>query len=100
MGSLGTSGNLLGAGLVSSLRSEGQSLCPSHILCVPVGMTAAADGIPAPFGLIFTLWSGAQSLSLVQVGRGFSAPLGLSSEALLVLKTEAHGSDLPHCLGQ
>lgn len=38
--SLGTSGDLLRAGLVSCLRSEVQSPCPSHILCDPVDMAS------------------------------------------------------------
>lgn len=86
------SGDLLVAALVSFLRSEKQSPCPSHILCVQVGMAAAADGIPALFGLIFTLWSGAQSLSLVQVGKGFFALLGLSSKPLFMFRTGFSGT--------
>lgn len=86
------SGDLLGAGLVSYLRSEGHSLCPSHILHVPVGMAAAADGIPAPFGLIFTLWPGAQSLALVQVGKGLFALSGLSSEPPFMFRTGFSGT--------
>lgn len=56
------------------------------------GHGAAADGIPAPFGLIFTLWSGAQSLALVQVGKGFLALSGLSSEPLLMLRIGFSGT--------